>query len=184
MKKVLSLILCGILIFSITGCKNNKETTNNSLTDSNNLENSSKETQEKDSSKMLKCSGDFLFTWGFMIGTNKTPEGKEIKTFAFSNTDSIGDGEYEFTFDNDKLISMHSTETLSASNSNQISDSELNSPDSQIKGCKLYRNTNKRVVVECNHNETSDYVNVLNTSANTKDKLKDILEKNTSLTCK
>lgn len=172
-------------MLSITGCGNNKtvsdksnDSSNNGVQENNNAENII------ESNVTLSCSGDYLFNWGFMVGKMPSSDGSERLSYAFDNTDDMGKGEYVFTFDDSKLISMSSIETLSSMYSKQISDSDLNSPDSQIDGCEMYRNSDKRIVIKCTYDESSDYVSALNTNANTSDKLKTILEEKTVLSCK
>lgn len=188
MKKLFSLILCGILVLGITGCGNNETAIDKNNDNSNNNVqengNTDKENIKEEKKEALSCSGDYLFTLGFMVGKGQTSDGTQNISYAFDATDDMGKGEYEFEFDDDKLVSMSSVETLSLSYSNQISDSQLNSPDNQIDGCEMYRNSDKRVVIKCNYNESSDYVLALNTNANTPDKLKTILEEKTVLSCK
>lgn len=174
MKKLLSIIISLLVVLILTGCNNN--------TEGKVINKNEKPVKEQETilskNETLNCSGDFLFTWGFMVGKGPTPEGVEQLSYAFSSTTGVGQGEYIFTFDENNLINMNSTETLSASYSKQV-----NTDDIEIDGCEVSKNNNGRVVLKCNYGENTDYVKSLNTNANTKEKLKDVLEKRTSLTC-
>lgn len=187
MRKIFSLVLCGIVLLGMTGCgddssNNKKENKNEGKSNSEVI----KDTVEKEIS--LECSGDYLFNFGFMVRkgaiTKEEDNSDKIDGYYFDDGSGIGNGEYRFVFDGEKITKMSSVETMNLTYSKQITDSMLKEEDESMESCTIVRNSNGNVVIKCEFDNEDDYVKALNLDVKTPDDLKSILEKNTDLVCK
>lgn len=186
MKKILSMILCGMLLSTITGCGDDINDNKKDETKKDKSYDVIKEDVKKEIS--LECSGDYLFNFGFMVGkgmqTAEESDSEKIHGYYFNDGSGIGNGEYRFIFDNGKIVKMSSIETMNLTYSKQISDADIKAEDDSMEDCTISRNNNGNVVIKCEFNDEDDYVKALNLDSKTPDDLKSILEKNTDLVCK
>ena len=131
----------------------------------------------------LECSGDYLFNFGFIVGYAPGEGNEKVYSYTFDDASGIGNGEYKFVFDSEKITKMIWTETMNATYSRQITDSQMKEEDANMEYCTMLRNSNGNIVIECELNHESKYVQALNTDGNTPSNLKTILEDKTNLVC-
>ena len=186
MKKILSLILCGVLVLGTTGCGDDSSDNKNDETKKDKTSDAIKEDVKKEIA--LECSGDYLFNFGFIVGKEmqslEESEPEKIHGYYFDDANGIGNGEYRFVFENEKIVKMTSIETMNLTSSKQVSDADIKEEDESMEDCTLSRNNNGNVVIKCEFNTEDDYVKALNLDSKTSDDLKKILEDNTELVCK
>lgn len=187
MKKILSLLLCGVMIFMITGCGDSGDKNNDEKKSDNVKDNGSQVIEDEVKKEIsLECSGDYLFNFGFGVGSGPiTANGDEteIADYFFDDASGIGNGVYKFIFDSEKITKMIWTETMNSTYSRQITDSQMKEEDANMEYCTMLRNSNGNIVIECELNHESKYVQALNTDGNTPSNLKTILEDKTNLVC-
>lgn len=183
MKKIIWGFMCGMMLIGVTGCGDDTKNVDKKDNDSK-VEEKVEDLKEIS----LECSGDYLFNFGFMVGygmqTAEESDPEKIHGYYFDDGNGIGNGEYRFIFDNEKIVKMSSIETMNLTYSKQISDADIKAEDDSMEDCTISRNNNGNVVIKCEFNDEDDYVKALNLDSKTPDDLKSILEKNTDLVCK
>lgn len=188
MKKILSLLLCGMMIFMITGCGDSGDKNNDEKKSDNVKDNGSQVIEDEVKKEIsLECSGDYLFNFGFVVGSGPiTANGDEteIADYFFDDASGIGNGVYKFIFDDDGINKMVSTETMNLTYSKQITDSQIKEEDNSMEDCTIVRNNSGNIVIECEYDTESTFVKALNIDAKNPEVLKSILEEETDLVCR
>lgn len=175
-KKILNLIIYGVLLVCITGCANNKLDDNKT----NNNQNSHNESLNNN----LVCSGKISLLQDFYIqkkgldsgGIDENPENWKIG-FDTSN-ENIETSEYTFIYNNDKLQSIKCKEIYKASVSESATDKDIQEMNEK-SNIKAYKDKNNRINMEYTLDENDDIVRALNIQDNLKEKL----EEHANLTC-
>lgn len=156
MKKILSLVICGVLLFGVIGC--GKDNNSNTLT----------------------CTGEYFLSYGFYMSMDY--EGN-IDGYAFedkANMTGLGDVKYIFNFSENKVVSIKAQETISKELSQQDGAEE----ELEEMGDKVYKDNNGRFVVESTWGSDDRMVIAFNQFTDGKEDLKELLEEKTGLTCK
>ena len=186
MKKLLIMLLCGMMLFGITACgSENESSSSDDNSSSKASESGTSSNGNKTSSKSLSCSGKFsmmsgvIFSRTHVAGGNDDEYGDPNDYFFDDEYGETSDGEYTFTFDSNGIAKFQGKEILDSKTSKEIDDEDLES----FEAGKAYRNSKGLVVIEYTLDANDDLVKALNTNNKTKADLKERLEKNTKLVC-
>ena len=165
MKNFTKLMLVLVITISLTACgsKNKKE-------------------ENKEDKYTLTCAGDYALLSAIVSKRVYDSETGEIETSISFNEplDFFDTGEYVFKFNDDGIISFSSKETL---NKNASDEYDIEGKRAISDNCYVDK-VDGKVIYECLEDAFDINVIAFNESGyTTKDKLKEILENETSLKC-
>ncbi len=180
-KKILSILLVGILVVGLTGCGNNiinKTNTKDFDTGLNNNENNN------DNNNNLTCSGKTSLMTDIFYGTttsngDHSNNDEDISIVAVEHSNEyIENGEYIFVYNNDVLTSIIGKEVFKESFSTKITDEQMKEANEK-ENYRVYKDRNNKIIIEYTLDKNDDLFKALRNENN----LKEWLEENTNLTC-